>query len=469
MGIKLLRHISLFGVGIYLLALVAVSVAFPGHAMQAKWIFWGVGEVLFFFVCTTFFYPRWKQDDPKKFLRKVFWVALAIRAVYAFLMCYYYYYETGLPFEYAAADSISYHKSSQQFMRLVRRGDFSTVFRILQKYTMGYSDQGYMLWLTLVYTIFGPNVLTPRLLKALMSAYLCVVVYKLAKRTISERSGRLAAVMCVFMPMLIQSCGLHTKETDMIFISILALERMDYLIRSKKYTFWNILLPILLTGLTFGYRTIIGMSLLIAFVVFVLLSPNDLVGKKGKIVSIGVTFVVFLAFLYTKVGVEMRYVYRQRFYDWNFQKERYGELGMKHNEMAHTTYLAPGAFVLPLAPLTEEANSHNKMINGAIYVKNFIGFFSMLAIVFAFRQKRWRDFSLIGTYVLSYLGIIMCSFAANSERYHEPTFPLLILMAAYAMTRLRRIDMKLFYAYCGVLLVALIAWNWLKLSARGLV
>lgn len=469
MGSKLLRHISLLGIGVYLFALIVVSIAFPNQALQTKWILWGIGEVLFFFGLTTFFYPRWKNDDPKLFRRKVFFTALAIRALYAFLMCYYYYYETGVAFEYGAADSLSYHKSSQTFMRLVKQGNFSVVFQILDRFTMGFSDQGYMLWLTLVYTIFGPNILTPRIFKALMSAYMCVVIYKLATRTMGERTGRLAAVMCVFMPMLIQSCGLHTKETELLFLSILALERMDYLIRSKKYTVWNILFPVLLTGLTLGFRTIVGMCLIFAFLVFVILSPKDRVGNKGKIIIASATVVVFLAFLFTKIGVEMRYIYERRFYDWNFQQERYEKLGMKHSKLAHTKYLAPGAFVVPLAPLTEEANDHNKMVNGSIYVKNLIAFFAMLAIVVALRQKKWRDFSLIGAYELSYLAIIMCSFAANSERYHEPAVPLLLLMAAYAMTRLRRKDMTLFYIYCAVLFAALVAWNWLKLSARGMV
>lgn len=104
-----------------------------------------------------------------------------------------------------------------------------------------------------------------------------------------------------------------------------------------------------------------------------------------------------------------------------------------------------------------------------MYVKSFLGFFAMLSIVVAFRQKKWRDFSLIGAYELAYLGIIMSSFTANSERYHEPAIPLLLVMAAYAMTHLRRKDMIWFYAYCGVLLVALFVWNWLKLASRGLV
>ena len=169
------------------------------------------------------------------------------------------------------------------------------------------------------------------------------------------------------------------------------------------------------------------------------------------------------------VGREMRIINALKFKDLNYQMKHYDSLGMKHGELAQGWIMAPGAFVLPLAPMVEESPDHNKMIHGSTYVKNFLAFFAMLAIVIAFRQKKWRDFSLIGAYELSYLAIIMFSFAANSERYHEPAVPLIVLMSAYAMTHLRRKDLKLFYIYCGLLFVALVAWNWLKLSARGLV
>ena len=469
MGTKLLRHISILGVGVYLAALITISWVFKEYALQLKWVLWGCGEVLFFFVLTTVFYPRWKDDDSKRFRRKVFWTALGIRAIYAFLMCYYFYYQTGKAFEYGAADSFWYHTTGVYLSRFVRHGYIRYVFQYLRAYTMGFSDQGYTLWLTLIYTIFGRNLLTPRLLKALMGAYLCLVVYKLGSRTFGERTGRLAGVMCVFMPILIQICGIHTKEMEMIFLSILALERMDYLIRSKKYTIWNIVFPILLTALTFGFRTIIGMCLIFAFLVFIVSSSKDLVGKKGKIITISVTVLVFLAFLFTGVGREMKIIYRLKFGDLNAQVEKYDALGFKHAELAHSKYLAPGDFVLPLAPMVEKAPDNNKMIHGSTYVKNFLAFFAMLALVVVFRQRKWRDFSLIGAYELSYLAIIMFSFAANLERYHEPAIPLLVLMAAYAMTHLYRKDLKLFYLYCGLLFVALFAWNWLKLSARGLV
>ena len=469
MSKRLTKYIAIYGLGVYLLALLVICVVFRNHSLQPKWMLWGAGEVLFFFLMTVVFYPRWKDDDPKRFKWKLFLVAFVIRAVYAFVMCYYYYWETGIGFEYNAGDSLWYHRTAVDLSRCVREGQISFIFKYLNANTMGYSDQGYILWLTLIYTIFGRNWLVPRLFKALMHAYLCIVVYKLGQRTFGERTGRLAAVMCVFMPILIQTCGMHTKEAEMIFLSIFALERMDYLIRSKKYTFWNILVPILLTGLTFGFRTIVGMCLIFAFLVFVVLSPKYLVDKKGKIITLASVVVVFLVFLFSPVGREMKIIYRLKFTDLNYQSNRYEALGMQHSELAKSYIMAPGAFVLPLAPMVEESPDHNKMIHGSTYVKNFLAFFAMLAILIVFRQKKWRDFSLIGAYELSYLAIIMFSFAANSERYHEPAIPLLILMAAYAMTHLRHKDLKIFYVYCGVLIVALVFWNWLKLSARGLV
>lgn len=469
MSNKLLRYLFSFGIGLYLVALIVISLVFHDHVLQLKWMLWGAGEVLFFFLLTALLYPRWKNDDTKRFEWKVFLVAFVIRGLYAFLMCYYYYWETGIGFEYGAADSIGYHSLAAQLSRYVRAGYVSYVFKYLHAYTMGWSDQGYTLWLTLLYTIFGRSWLVPRLFKALMSAYLCVVVYKLGTRTFGERTGRLAAVMTVFMPILIQICGLHTKEAELIFLSLLALERMDYLIRSKRYTVWNIVFPILLTGLAFGFRTIVGMCLIFAFLVFVVLSSKDLVPKKGKIITVAAIVVVFFVFLFSPVGREMKIIYRLKFTDLSYQTEKYAAEGMKHSELAQSWILAPGAFVLPLSPMVEEAPDHNKMIHGSTYVTNFLAFFAMLALVIAFRQKRWRDFSLIGAYELSYLAIIMFSFAANSERYHEPAVPLIVLLSAYAMTHLRRKELKIFYVYCAVLFVALVVWNWLKLSARGLV
>lgn len=468
MSKKLIQHICLCGIGVYLLALLTVSLLFREYALQLKWMLWGIGEVLFFFVMTAVFYPRWKDNSTKSFLLKVFFVALVIRVAYAVGVGYYYYYETGMSYEYDAADSRWYHGSALLCAQWLKQGDLMSVVRYMRCTTMGFSDQGYPLWLTLVYFVFGHSLLVPRIFKGVMSAYLCVLVYKLGKRTFGESTGRLAAVLCVFMPLLVQICGIHSKETELMFLSVFALERIDWLIRSKRYTFWNILVPVLLTGLTFGFRTIVGMCLIFACLVFILLS-DGLVTKRGKMVGVAAVILVFLVFLFTSIGSEMKTIYKVRFAEMNYRSELYESMGLKYSELAKSWYMAPGAFVLPLSPMVEESPDNNKMIHGSTYVKNFMAFFAMLSIVMAIRQKKWRNFILVGAYELSYLALIMFSFAANSERYHEVAIPMLLLMSAYAITHLRHKDLKLMYVYCGLLFVALLAWNWLKLSARGLV
>ena len=468
MSKKLIRYISIYGIGVYLLALLVISVVFRDHAMELEWVLWGIGEVLFFFVFTTIFYPRWKNDKPKVFCHKVFWIALAIRLLYVVFSYYYFYNHAGGPFE-GSGDEVGYYTRSALLSKYIRKGDFGFVFDFLKGYSLGFSDHGYLIWLTFIHTIFGRKVWVARIFKALMSAYLCIVVHRLSSRTFGERTGRLAAVMCVFMPLFIQLTGSHIKEMEMIFLSILALERMDYLIRSKKYTLWNILFPILLIGMSFGFRTVIGMCLIFAFLVFVILSPNHLVNRKGKIVALSTTLVVFLVFLFTVIGSEMKIVYMLNFSGTDYLARKYESLGLKYSELSKSKYLFPGAFVLPLSPMVDVAPDHNKMFHGTIFIKNFLAFFAMLSIVIAIRQKKCRDFSLIGAYELSYLAIVMFTFTSNSERYHQPAVPLILVMAAYAMTHLRRKDLTLFYIYCGLLFVALFAWNWIKLAARGMV
>lgn len=148
---------------------------------------------------TALCYPHWKDDEQKRFVRKVFWTAFIIRAVYAFVMCYYYYWETGIGFEYDAGDSLWYHSTGVMLSHALREGHLLYVLRYLRHTTMGFSDQGYVLWLTLVYTIFGRNWLVPRLLKALMGAYLCHLIYKLGSRTFGERYHEAAVPLIVLM------------------------------------------------------------------------------------------------------------------------------------------------------------------------------------------------------------------------------------------------------------------------------
>ena len=465
---KLYRHFQWVGIGVYLVALLIVSVWFRPYALQPLWMAWGIGAVLFFFVLTWLFYRHWKGDEQKKFIKKVFWFAFGIRALYVGAMMFYYYFQTGMSMEYQAADSLMYHFTASHLANLVRAGRLREVMMVLNNNTMGFSDQGYILYLTTLYTCFGQNILGPRLLKALMSAYMCVVIYKLTSRSLGEKTGRLAAVMAVFMPQFIHYTGTYLKEIEMVFLATLALERTDYLIRSKRYTFWNIFFPILLTALIFGFRTIVGMILIVSFLLFVLFSEKGLISKKAKRIAVIVIVATTLLFLFSPIGWEMMIIVRMNFKESTGLVEKYQALGLKYAEYANYKYMAPGAFTLPLTNLVEVANENQKMMNGDYFVKNYLAFFALWCIVAAIREKKWRNFSLIGSYTIIYVMIIAFSFAFNSERYHLPALPGIIIMSAFAMTHFRKRDFAFYYSYNGLLLIAIVVWNYLKLSARGL-
>lgn len=466
---KLHRHFQWIGIGIYLAALLIVSVCWRNFALKPLWMIWGIGTVLFFFLLTYWFSRRWSHDDTKTFRRKVFWWALGIRMVYVGAIIFYYYLQTGLSMEYEVADSWTYHQMACYLANLARKGQFREILSILNANTQGFSDQGYILYLTTLYTCFGKNILGPRLLKALMSAYMCVAIYKLTSRNLGEKTARLAAVIAVFLPQFIHYNGTYMKETEMVFLATMALERMDYLIHSKRYTFWNVFLPIVFTILTFGFRTIVGMTLIASFILYVIFCEKQLMSRKARLVTVAVTILIATVLLFTPVGWEMYVMYRVNFITADVTMEKYQQLGLQYAEYANGKFMAPGIFTLPLTNLVEVANPNQKMMSGTYFVKNYLAFFALWSIVASIREKKWRNLSMVGSYAIIYAFVLASSYAFNSERYHLPMMPCLLIMSAFAMTHFRRRDFKFYYAYCFLLLVAIIFWNYIKLAGRGLV
>ena len=465
---KLHRRFQWVGAGLYLTALLVVSLCFKTYALKALWLAWGIGTVSFFFGLSYWCNRQWCHNDPILFCRKVFWWAFGIRAVYVGFCMFYYYYQTGMSLEYGAADSLQYHQMASYLADLARQGHFKEILYVLNGNTIGFSDQGYVLYLTTLYTCFGKNILGPRLLKALMSAYLCVLIYKLASRNLGERTARIAAVMAVFLPHFIHYTGTYMKETEMVFLATLALERMDYLIHSKRYNFWNILIPCLLTALTLGFRTIVAMVLFTSFILYAVLCDKALLSRKARIIIVGATCVLALGLCLTPIGWEMYVMLRIHFLTSESTAEKYQALNLGFAQYATGKYMAPGFLTLPLTNLVEVANPNQKMMNGTYFVKNYLAFFALWSIVVALRERQWRKLSLVGSYTLIYAFIIAFTFAFNSERYHFPVMPGLLIMAAYTMQRFRKRDFKFYYAYCVLLLVAIVAWNYIKLAGRGL-
>ena len=268
-------------IAIYVTSLCLVSFFFMEYRMLWGYVVLGVACVLGFFVFTNHWSEGWRKFSEKRYLKYLFWTALGIRLVWVVVSYYYYTALTGQPFEFGAADSIGYHDEA------VWLADSDWPF-VLDYYFggIGVSDVGYPLLLTILYKIIGPSIIVPRIIKAFISAYTCVLLYRLSQRTFGEDTARIIGIMSALMLNLIIYCGYHLKETEMLFLEVAFLERADYLFRSRKGTFWNIFLPSMLAISMFFFRTVLGTVAIFSLVTAILFMNTPSMKRGWKRVTL---------------------------------------------------------------------------------------------------------------------------------------------------------------------------------------
>ena len=458
------QKISSAGIALYIASLTVVSIAFINYALGFVWIALGLVGVIGFFAVSSNLTHTWQRSTPKDYTMKVFSVALLLRLVWVVFSYFFYQSQTGQPFEWGAADSLGYHYSAEW----LAGEPWTVAWNYLFVNRRVVSDSGFVLWLTVLYKIFGVNIIFPRLLNTIFGAFTCVLLYKLAARSINEQVGRMAGIFSMIMPNFIIYCGLHLKEVLMLFILVAFLERADYVLRASKVKFWNLVLPLVLAGSLFLFRTVLGAVAFFSFITAILFSPTRVVKRGRKMV---VVFWVVLAVIVLAGGVimnEVESLWNERYTN---QESKRTEQTMRGNlwaKYASGTVMAPMVFVLPFSTMVDTDQQNQALIHGGNYIRNFMGVFAIIALVDAlFVKKNWRELSLIGSFAIAYLGIVSMSGFANSERFLLPGLPCLIVIWAYGISVLNARNYKLVRVWYVIVPVMEIAWAYFKIGSRG--
>lgn len=460
------KQIATKAIYLYLGVLAVVSIFFIRHAMSIEYIIMGIAWVVGFFLLSNYCSQKWKDIPQKLLLRNLFLTALGLRIFWVFFSYIFYTIKTGIPFEFSAADALWYYEEST--------GNINTQWKDIWNYlfvdTQTVSDSGYVFYLTFLAKIFGENILFPRLINACFSAATIPLIYSLAKRNIGEEGGRLAAIFACFMPNLIFYCGLHMKETLMIFLMVAFLERADYLLRSRKYNVFTIAIPILLALMLFTFRTVLGAVAVFAFVTALVFTNTSVIGKTKRYMLIGWGLLAAITLTGGTILNEVEGLLEDR--DANQANKRMMQTnkGNQWAKYATGTVMAPMMFVLPFPTMVDVDEQYNQqMLSGGNYVRNFLGGFVLIALFSAiFITKNWRNLSLIGSFVIAYLGIVSSSGFANSERFLLPGLPVLLIMAAYGVTLLNAKNYRFIKIWYWVVPVMAFAWAFFKLGSRGL-
>ena len=435
--------------------------------MPWEYIILGICFILGFFLSTNYWTKSAISTKQEEYIYKLFGFAFLLRFLWVIGSYYYYSAYVGSPFGFENKDAIGYHDTAVWLSESPWKTAVNYFF-----HTEGVpiSDAGYPIWLTLLYKLFGPIIILPRIIKALLSSWMCILVYRISARIFGENIGRMAGIICVLMPNFILYCGYHLKEVEMLFIEMAFLERLDFLLRNKKNSVWNITLTSLLALALFLFRTVLGAVAVFTAATAVLFSSYPSMkswGKKGALIGWGI-----LCFIVLSQGTIMNEIEGY----WNERGEnatmkRYEQTirGNQWAKYATSTVMMPMSFVLPFSTMINVDQQYGQQEKHAgNFIRNFMGFFAILAVVEAFRRKKWRDFTMIGAFVISYLGIVSLSGFSNSERFLLPALPGLIMMWAYGISVLTKESYKLMTPWCVIVFVMEFGWAFFKLGSRGL-
>lgn len=461
---KQIAHRAIF---VYVLALPFVSLLFINYAMKFGYIIMGTVWVLGFFLFTSYTSKNWLRIKDGVFVKYLLITAFSLRLFWVIGSYLFYLQATGIPFEFGAADSIGYHKEAVW----LASEPWSTVWRYyFGPNSYGISDVGYPLYLTVLYKLVGPSVIVPRFIKTILSSFTCILIYRIGARSFDEGIGRMAGIMTALMPNLIIYCGYHLKETEMLFLEIAFLERLDYVIRGKKISVGNVVLPTLFALSLFFFRTALGIAAIFAFASTVLFSSTQVM-KKGvrRIALIGWGVIGLVVLGGGRATTEVEALWEGR--NSNVSTKRYEQMvrGNQWAQYATGTVMAPMAFFLPFATMVNVDEQYGQQeVSGGNYVRNFMGIFAFLAIYEAFRRKKWRSFVLIGSFTIAYLGVVSLSGFSNSERFLLPGLPGLIMMWSYGVSSLREKTFHLITPWCVIVFFMELGWAYFKLGSRGL-
>lgn len=465
----------------YVAAIMCCNILFASHMLEWQWWFFGAIEVLGFFYFANRLSKDWFHLKSLHFTQKLFWIALFLRLLWVFLSYFLFQHWTGTAFAIDVADELYYDEIARYAANMMRNSDWN-IYKNIQAYSGGaeFSDMGYPIYLTFVYWIFGNSIFIARMIKAILSAWTVILMYRLTTRNFDEQIGRMVAIMCALMPNLIYYCSFQLKEVEMVFLAVLFIERADYLLRQGKLAFLPTATLMLIPAVMFTIRTALAAVLVMAFFCTVILSSERVVswGRRALMLIMAILFAGMTLMTSTSIGQDVQQMWQTRGsaqganMEWRAERDVGQGMTQKFAKYAGAAVFAPMIFTIPFPTMTEVPGQENqKMIHGGNFVKNILSFFTIAALATLLISGDWRKYVLPLAVLCGYLVVLVFSSFAQSERFHLPVLPLTLMFAGYGISKMNEVwwIKKYFPYWCVLMLVAAVAWNWFKLAGRGMI
>lgn len=458
----------------YVLSLAIVAAVFSSRAMPFYLYVFGIVSVVAFFYGSASWSKKEIRRRPLAFEKKLLLTAFLIRAVYVLFIYFFNNSRYGTFYESSAGDILWYYPTGLDIAEQIRNGHWG----VLSDY-MGWgvelSDMGYVVWLAAINLLTGNigTVVIPLLIKALLGAYTCLLLYQLSNRHFGLEVAKMSGIFCALQPNMIWWCGSMMKETELVFLTVACINYMDLFLSQKRFTFKGISGAVLATCSLFCFRTVIGLMAFAALLVTLVFSDTRKVSASVKwvagiavaglmLLSVGDTLLETAEGLLGNAGGD----YQNVNMEWRTERKN----GNEFAKYAGAAVFAPLIVTIPFPTMSYTFQEQELIMqaSGGYFVKNIMSFFVILAFLKLLIEKKLRGHLLPITFVVGYLISLVLSVFAQSGRFHMPVIPFEMMFAAYGVSLLNRKNMQ-WVNYALVLeCVICVGWNWFKLAGRGL-
>jgi len=458
------RIFSRSAVMAYLLLLAVVLVVFR-YPMDWYMYAFGLAGVLAFFFCSASFTREWAGFSEKIQEKKIFGTSLVISLVYVLFSFFFFKVVTGQPFDFTAADSFGYHETAMDLSNNVLSLKGLLTFQ-------SFDDVGYPFFVSLIYRLSGDSILVARLVKALLSAFTVVLIFRYSSRNFGVDTARMAAVFCMLMPNLIWYSGAHNKETEMLFLTVLFIERTDYLLRKSRVGFWDVVAVVAPCFFLFFFRQVLAIVLVLSLATTLLLSSEKVVSKAKKVsvglflaLAVGLGVLSGSPLFFNSSDYQDASAEQSKNMAWRAERDNGNSLA----KYAGAAVFAPLIFTLPFPTMVNIPEQENQqMLHSGYFVKNIMSFFTILAMFLLLLSGKWKEHVLSLSFLIGYLIVLVFSSYAQSERFHIPVLPFILMYAAYGISQIRKEHLPLFKLWTVIIFFIGVAWQWFKLKGRGM-
>lgn len=405
--------------------------------------------------------------DYSKNIYLLFWETLIFRLISVFFYYYYFIHFHGQPFLLLESDEMGYHGHGIFLSNALKEGQFN----LLEIFPASFSDFGYPFFLSLVYVIFGDNILITRIIQAVISAFSVILLYKISRNYFSKEISMLAAVMMMFSPILSLFSSIHLKETVFIFIFLYIMHIIIHFVQKYKSFFnLNLIVIIFFIIVLFAFRPAVALSMFFSFLVFYWFKGYG----KFKITRLIILGIYFIAFIFLinifSLSNEIDIMINKSSTYSNVVIEGSGSSVLK-------TVAGLPVFIIIgiLGPLPNLLNFNidtEQLLTINLYsidciVKGILAFFALIGLNYILRHQFKLLIYVILVYITNFIVIALAGVTFNF-RYQLLILPIFYLFASVGIFLMNKKKYTYFSLYVIIYTFIVFLYNYIKMKELGM-